>query len=176
MTGLHKSDIKNPLLNWIDSRLPILTMMEKEYGQFPSPKNFNYFWNFGAIATIALLIMIATGIFLAMNYDPSTANAFNSVQHIMRDVNYGWLLRYVHMNGASLFFAGDLHSYFPRHVLRQLQGAARIAVDERRAADAADDGDGVHGLRAAVGPDELLGRHRHHQPVRRHPRSSATGS
>jgi ubiquinol-cytochrome c reductase cytochrome b/c1 subunit len=105
MTGLHKSDIKNPLLNWIDSRLPILTMMEKEYGQFPSPKNFNYFWNFGAIATIALLIMIATGIFLAMNYDPSTANAFNSVQHIMRDVNYGWLLRYVHMNGASLFFA-----------------------------------------------------------------------
>jgi ubiquinol-cytochrome c reductase cytochrome b/c1 subunit len=105
MSGLHKSDIKNPLLNWIDSRLPILTMMEKEYGQFPSPKNFNYFWNFGAIATIALLIMIATGIFLAMDYTPTTTGAFDSVQRIMRDVNYGWLLRYVHMNGASMFFA-----------------------------------------------------------------------
>jgi ubiquinol-cytochrome c reductase cytochrome b subunit len=105
MSGLHKSDIKNPLLNWIDSRLPILTMMEKEYGQFPSPKNFNYFWNFGAIATIALLVMIATGIFLAMDYTPTTTGAFDSVQRIMRDVNYGWLLRYVHMNGASMFFA-----------------------------------------------------------------------
>jgi ubiquinol-cytochrome c reductase cytochrome b subunit len=102
--GLHKSDIKNPVLNWIDSRLPVLTMMSKEYGSFPTPKNFNYFWNFGALATINLFVMIATGIFLAMNYDASTANAFDSVERIMRDVNYGWLLRYVHMNGASMFF------------------------------------------------------------------------
>jgi len=104
MSGLHKSEIENPVLNWIDSRLPIITMMSKEYGSFPSPKNFNYFWNFGAIATINLLVMIATGIFLAMNYNPSTAGAFDSVERIMRDVNYGWLLRYAHMNGASMFF------------------------------------------------------------------------
>ena len=102
--GLHKSDIKNPVLNWIDSRLPVLTMMSKEYGSFPTPKNFNYFWNFGALATINLFVMIATGIFLAMNYNPSTAGAFDSVERIMRDVNYGWLIRYVHMNGASMFF------------------------------------------------------------------------
>jgi len=68
MAGLHKSDIPNPVLNWIDSRLPIITMMQKEYGVFPTPKNFNYFWNFGALATVNLVIMIITGIFLAMNY------------------------------------------------------------------------------------------------------------
>ena len=104
MSGLYKSDIKNPVLNWVDSRLPILTLMTKEYGNFPTPKNFNYFWNFGALATINLFVMIATGLFLSMNYNASTAGAFDSVERIMRDVNYGWLLRYAHMNGASMFF------------------------------------------------------------------------
>jgi ubiquinol-cytochrome c reductase cytochrome b subunit len=104
MAGLHKSTFENPVLNWVDTRLPILTLMTKEYGSFPTPKNFNYFWNFGALATINLLVMIATGIFLAMNYNPSTTGAFDSVERIMRDVNYGWLLRYIHMNGASMFF------------------------------------------------------------------------
>ena len=104
MTGLYKSTYKNPLINWFDSRLPILTMLDKEYGSFPTPKNFNYFWNFGALATVNLAIMIITGVFLAMNYDPNADNAFASVQHIMRDVNYGWLLRYAHSNGASMFF------------------------------------------------------------------------
>jgi ubiquinol-cytochrome c reductase cytochrome b subunit len=104
MAGLHKSDFSNPVINWIDTRLPVFTMMQKEYGSFPTPKNFNYFWKFGALATINLLIMIATGIFLAMNYTPNTAMAFDSVERIMRDVNYGWLLRYIHMNGASMFF------------------------------------------------------------------------
>ncbi len=104
MAGLHKSDIENPVINWIDSRLPIFTMLQKEYGVFPTPKNFNYFWNFGALAMITLMIMIATGIFLAMNYTAHTSMAFDSVQRIMRDVNYGWLIRYVHANGASMFF------------------------------------------------------------------------
>jgi ubiquinol-cytochrome c reductase cytochrome b subunit len=104
MVGLHKSEFQNPVINWIDTRLPVFTMMSKEYGVFPTPKNFNYFWNFGALAMINLMIMIATGIFLAMNYNPSTAGAFDSVERIVRDVNYGWLLRYVHMNGASMFF------------------------------------------------------------------------
>ena len=104
MAGLHKSEIKNPVLNWIDSRLPILTMVQKEYGVFPTPMNFNYFWNFGALAMVTLVFMIVSGIFLAMNYQPNTALAFDSVQHIMRDVNFGWLIRYVHQNGASMFF------------------------------------------------------------------------
>jgi ubiquinol-cytochrome c reductase cytochrome b subunit len=104
MAGLHKSDIKNPVINWIDTRLPVFTMMQKEYGVFPTPKNFNYFWNFGALAMVNLAIMIVTGIFLAMNYTPNTAMAFDSVERIMRDVNYGWMIRYIHMNGASMFF------------------------------------------------------------------------
>ena len=104
MAGLHKSEFANPVVNWIDTRLPIFTMMQKEYGVFPTPKNFNYFWNFGALAMINLVIMIATGIFLAMNYTPHVSMAFDSVERIMRDVNYGWLLRYVHANGASMFF------------------------------------------------------------------------
>ncbi len=104
MAGLHKSEFANPVINWVDSRLPIFTMMQKEYGVFPTPKNFNYFWNFGALAMVTLVLMIVTGIFLAMNYQPNTELAFDSVQHIMRDVNYGWLIRYVHQNGASMFF------------------------------------------------------------------------
>jgi ubiquinol-cytochrome c reductase cytochrome b subunit len=104
MAGLHQSDFKNPVVNWIDTRLPIFTLMNKEYATFPTPKNFNYFWNFGALATIQLLIMIATGIFLAMYYTPNTHLAFDSVERIMRDVNYGWLLRYAHAIGASMFF------------------------------------------------------------------------
>ena len=104
MAGLHKSDIANPVLNWIDSRLPIITMIQKEYGVFPTPRNFNWLWNFGALAMVNLIIMIVTGIFLAMNYQPNATMAFDSVQHIMRDVNYGWLIRYVHQNGASMFF------------------------------------------------------------------------
>src|ERR1700709_1873443 len=104
MAGVTKSDFANPVINWIDTRLPIFTMVQKEYGVFPTPRNFNYFWNFGALALVNLVIMIVTGIFLAMNYQPNTELAFNSIQHIMRDVNYGWLLRYVHQNGASMFF------------------------------------------------------------------------
>jgi len=103
-SGLHDSDIPNPVLRWIDQRMPIFTMMQKEYGSFPTPRNFNYFWNFGALAMVNLMIMIATGIFLAMHYTPHSSMAFDSVERIMRDVNFGWLLRYVHANGASMFF------------------------------------------------------------------------
>ena len=103
-SGLHNSDIPNPVLRWIDQRMPVFTMMQKEYGSFPTPRNFNYFWNFGALAMVNLMIMIATGIFLAMHYTPHTSMAFDSVERIMRDVNFGWLLRYVHANGASMFF------------------------------------------------------------------------
>src|SRR5579885_3423231 len=104
MVGLHKGEFQNSLVRWIDARLPVFTLMQKEYSAFPTPKNFNYFWNFGAIATVALLIMILTGIFLAINYVPNSALLFGRVQRIMRDVNYDWLIRYVHMNGASMFF------------------------------------------------------------------------
>ncbi|MGE0254303.1 MAG: cytochrome bc complex cytochrome b subunit [Alphaproteobacteria bacterium] len=92
------------IVKWIDDRLPIFSYMQKEYGEYPAPRNFNYWWNFGAILTFMLVLMIATGIFLAMQYTPHVDHAFDSVERIMRDVNYGWLLRYMHANGASFFF------------------------------------------------------------------------
>jgi len=104
MVGLYKSEIKNPFLRWIDTRLPVISLIQNEYGVFPTPKNFNYFWSFGGLAMVNLMIMIATGIVLAMNYTPNVGMAFDSVERIMRDVNYGWLLRYAHSNGASMFF------------------------------------------------------------------------
>jgi ubiquinol-cytochrome c reductase cytochrome b/c1 subunit len=94
----------NKVIAWIDHRLPIFSYLEKEYNTFPTPRNFNYFWNFGAIATVMLVLMIATGVVLATNYTPHTTMAFDSVERIMRDVPQGWLMRYLHMNGASFFF------------------------------------------------------------------------
>ncbi len=104
MSDSPRVDFKNPVINWIDTRLPLFTLLNKEYAVFPTPRNFNYLWNFGALALFMLITMIVTGIFLAMNYAASTDHAFNSVEHIMRDVNWGWLVRYIHMNGASMFF------------------------------------------------------------------------
>ena len=78
--------------------------MEHELHEYPTPKNLNYWWNFGSLAGIVLVVMIVTGIVLAMNYTPHVDHAFDSIERIMRDVNYGWLLRYVHMNGGSMFF------------------------------------------------------------------------
>ncbi len=98
------TQFKNPVVRWIDHRLPIFTFMEHSAVSYPTPKNLSYWWNFGSLAGIILVIMIATGVFLAMQYTPHTAMAFDSVERIMRDVNYGWLLRYLHMNGASMFF------------------------------------------------------------------------
>ena len=94
----------NKVIAWIDHRLPIFSYIEKEYHTFPTPRNFNYFWNFGAIATVMLVLMIATGIVLATNYTPHVLMAFDSVERIDRDVPQGWLIRDLHMNGASFFF------------------------------------------------------------------------
>ena len=91
------------LAKWFDSRLPLLTLSHhlKEY---PTPKNLNYWWTFGGILTFCLITQIVTGLVLAMHYVAHVDHAFESIEHIMRDVNYGWLIRYVHANGASMFF------------------------------------------------------------------------
>jgi ubiquinol-cytochrome c reductase cytochrome b subunit len=92
------------VIGWIDYRLPIFSTLKHSLVDYPTPRNLNYFWNFGSIAGIMLVSQILTGIFLAMHYTPHVAYAFDSVEHIMRDVNYGWLIRYMHANGASMFF------------------------------------------------------------------------
>ena len=94
----------NKVVGWIEERLPIFSMLQHSAVEYPTPKNLNYFWNFGSLAAFCLVMMILTGLFLAMQYTPNTAMAFDSIERIMRDVNYGWLLRYLHMNGATMFF------------------------------------------------------------------------
>jgi ubiquinol-cytochrome c reductase cytochrome b/c1 subunit len=94
----------NPVVAWFDRRLPVFSLMRAELVDYPTPRNLNYWWNFGSLAGIVLVIMIGTGIVLAMQYTPNANDAFESIQRIMRDVNYGWLLRNLHMNGASMFF------------------------------------------------------------------------
>ena len=100
------SKIKNGkgIIGWIDYRLPIFSTLQHTLVDYPTPKNLNYWWNFGSLAGIFLMIQIITGIVLAMHYTPSVEGAFASIEHIMRDVNYGWLIRYIHSNGASMFF------------------------------------------------------------------------
>ncbi len=88
---------------WMDTRLPIIRF-GADYMSLPTPKNLNYWYTFGAILTICLMVQIITGVVLAMHYVPNTEMAFASVERIMRDVNGGWLIRYVHSNGASMFF------------------------------------------------------------------------
>ncbi|MFL2829103.1 MAG: cytochrome bc complex cytochrome b subunit [Alphaproteobacteria bacterium] len=100
----YKYEPKNGLTRWLDSRLPLIRFTSEHVLQFPTPKNLNYFWTFGFILTMCLVTQIITGIILAMHYAPSTLLAFDSVEHIMRNVNYGWLIRYIHSNGASMFF------------------------------------------------------------------------
>jgi ubiquinol-cytochrome c reductase cytochrome b/c1 subunit len=89
---------------WFDERLPLARMMHDMAVSYPTPKNLNYMWTFGGILTFMLVAQIITGVVLSMHYTASVDTAFTSVEHIMRDVNFGWLLRYLHANGASMFF------------------------------------------------------------------------
>ncbi|WP_029059109.1 cytochrome b [Stappia stellulata] len=89
---------------WLESRLPVISLVRGSFVDFPTPKNLNYWWTFGGILFFVLVAQILTGIVLVMHYTASTDAAFASVEHIMRDVNFGWLLRYLHANGASMFF------------------------------------------------------------------------
>jgi ubiquinol-cytochrome c reductase cytochrome b subunit len=93
------------VIRWIDYRLPFVGMLQRELYDYPTPRNLSYWWNFGSLSGIMLVVMIVTGVFLAMQYTPHADLAFDSVERIMRDVDWGWMLRYAHMNGASMFFA-----------------------------------------------------------------------
>jgi len=104
MSGHSTYNPSNGFSRWLDARLPILRLGHDTAVSYPVPKNLNYWWTFGGILTFMLVVQIVTGVVLAMHYVPTTAGAFASVEHIMRDVNFGWVLRYTHANGASMFF------------------------------------------------------------------------
>lgn len=92
------------LVEWVDDRIPLVDTWNKHVGKYYTPKNFNFWYYFGSLALLVLVIQIASGIWLTMNFNPSAAGAFASVEYIMRDVDYGWVIRYMHTTGASAFF------------------------------------------------------------------------
>jgi len=104
MGGHSNYQPKSAAEKWLHERLPIVELVKSQFVDYPSPKNLNYWWSFGGILTLMLALQIVTGIVLVMHYTPNVDMAFDSVEHIMRDVNYGWLIRYMHANGASMFF------------------------------------------------------------------------
>jgi ubiquinol-cytochrome c reductase cytochrome b subunit len=105
MSDHHSTYVpKTGFERWLDQRLPIIRLAWDSAIDYPTPKNLNYWWTFGGILTVCLLTQILTGVVLAMHYVPHVDHAFASVERIMRDVNNGWLIRYVHANGASMFF------------------------------------------------------------------------
>ncbi|MFL6649426.1 MAG: cytochrome bc complex cytochrome b subunit, partial [Sulfurifustaceae bacterium] len=92
------------LVGWIDERYPLSETWEAHVAKYYAPKNFNFWYYFGSLALVVLVLQLLTGIFLTMHYKPDTTLAFASVEYIMRDVDWGWLIRYLHSTGASLFF------------------------------------------------------------------------
>ena len=104
MSGPSTYVPKSALGRWFESRLPIMGLIHSSFVVYPTPRNLNYFWTFGGILSVMLVVQIITGIVLVMHYTPHVDYAFSSVELIMRDVNWGWMLRYTHANGASMFF------------------------------------------------------------------------
>ena len=96
--------MSNRIIKWIDQRFPLSNFVKHDLTEYPTPRNLSYWWNFGFLAGFVLVLQVATGIFLAMHYKADVSLSFDSIQHIMRDVNYGWLLRFMHATGASAFF------------------------------------------------------------------------
>jgi ubiquinol-cytochrome c reductase cytochrome b subunit len=136
----YKSDgsIGGNVLEWVDARFPATSMWKGHLSEYYCPKNFNFWYFFGSLALLVLVIQIVTGIFLVMHYKPDAALnasgvpiAFASVEYIMRDVPGGWLIRYMHSTGASAFFIVVYHAHVPWPALRFVSQAARADLAVR---------------------------------------------
>lgn len=104
MSKQEESIFTNPILKWVDDRFPLSSLIKDHATEYYASKNFNIWYIFGVLSMVVLIIMLMTGFFLTMNYKPSTEDAFNSVEYIMRSVEWGWLIRYMHSTGSSFFF------------------------------------------------------------------------
>ena len=112
MSGHSTYQPQSAFMKWMERRLPIASLVHSSFVVYPTPRNLNYWWTFGAILSVMLVAQLVTGIVLVMHYTPHETMAFNSIEHIMRDVNYGWLIRYLHSNGAAMFFlAAYVHMF-----------------------------------------------------------------
>ena len=149
------------LLGWVDARLPVIKAWETHLSKYHAPSNFNFWYFFGVLSLAVLVIQILSGIWLTMNYTASSEEAFASIEYIMRDVEWGWLLRYVHSTGASAFFfvvyvhmfRGLMYGSYQRP--RELIWVFGMAIYLILVME------GFPRLRAALGPDVVLGRQCH---------------
>ena len=123
--------MRTGFLGWLNKRLPVDPFMRDQLTGYYAPKNFNFWYFFGVLSLVALVLQLVTGIFLTMHYKVGEATAFDSVEYIMREVPFGWLLRYMHSTGASSFFIVVYLHMFRALPLRLVQGAARTAVAVR---------------------------------------------
>ena len=160
---------KSAFAKWFESRLPIAGLIHSSFVAFPVPRNLNYFWTFGAVLFFMLVLQIVTGVILAMHYQPSATAAFDSrrAHHARRELRLAPALPARQRRLDVL--RRRLHPHLPQPLLRLLQGAARDPLHPRRHHLLPDDGDRLPRLHAALGPDELLGRDRHHQHPGRDP-------
>ena len=169
MSGHSTYQPQNAFMKWLERRLPIAGLVYSSFVAYPTPRNLNYWWTFGGILTLhagrADRHRHRAGDALHAACRPRLQ--FRRAHHARRELRLAAALPALQRRLDVL--PRRLHPHVPRHVLRLLQGAARGALDPRRHPAAADDRDRLHGLRAALGPDELLGRDRHHQPVLGHP-------
>ena len=170
MSGPSTYNPKSGFEKWLDQRLPLPRLMHDTMQTFPTPRNLNIWYTFGGILTFCLVVQIVTGIVLAMHYVANAGLAFDSRRkhHARRQLRLADALHPFQRRLDVL--PRRLYPHVPRPLLRLLQGAARADLDHRRADLSADDGHRLLRLCAALGPDVLLGRHRHHQPVHRHSR------
>ena len=166
MSGHSTYQPQSAFMRWFERRLPIAGLVHSSFIAYPTPRNLNYWWTFGAILDVHAR--------RADRHRHRAGDALHAACRLWRSIpsrrscatsTTAGCCATCTANGASMFFVAVYIHIVPRHVLRLLQGAARGAVDPRRHPVPADDGDRLHGLRAAVGPDELLGGDRHHQPV-----------
>ena len=117
------------LRDWVDARLPIMRAWNTHMAKYYAPKNFNFWYFFGVLSLLVLVNQLLTGIWLTMSYNPSQEGAFASVEYIMRDVDFGWILRYLHSTGASAFFVVVYLHMFSRTSLRVVQETAGADLD-----------------------------------------------
>ena len=145
-------------MSWLDARFPATETFEYHMSKYYAPKNFNFFYYFGWLATFVLVNQLVTGIWLTMNYVPSGDAAFASVEYIMRDVEFGWLIRYLHSTGCIGIFHRSVFTHVPCATLRLISRAARIVVAYWHGHFHCANGGRVFWLPAALGQHVLLGR------------------
>jgi len=118
----------NSFMSWLDKRFPVTENLERHLTKHPVLKKVNFFYIFGALLMVIFMVQVITGIWLMMFYTNTEEGAFASVEYIMRDVEYGWLMRYMHSTGASAFFFFDVFSYVQRSAIRLLSKTKRIGL------------------------------------------------